>query len=216
MSVSPAWTAFSLLKLEKIPGKLVRGRQKLKLDGMDGILPSRTCPVYFQYKGGDGTGPFRLTGGCHNHKYSDSMQPQLPAPPIPSIDLLLPSYLWHQIPPSSSRYSRESDQIWVQSQDSGPVDDSKPVMQAPTRLDQLVQYTNVAASPAREIANVTNIPLPQVTAALTFTILNAIQTVRSNREQFTLILEQIHEILCTITDGTLPPAVQSNIAKFTE
>jgi hypothetical protein len=44
-----------------------------------------------------------------------------------------------------------------------------------TRLEQLVQYTKIAASTAREIANAANIPFLQVTAALTVTILNVVQ-----------------------------------------
>jgi hypothetical protein len=50
------------------------------------------------------------------------------------------------------------------------------------------------------------------------------QTVRSNREQFTLIVEQIHEILCIVvhlyseveTDGALPTVLLYDIAKFAE
>lgn len=44
-----------------------------------------------------------------------------------------------------------------------------------TRLVQLVQYTNVAASTVRDIANTANEPFLQVVAALTITILNTVQ-----------------------------------------
>ncbi|KAJ7336860.1 hypothetical protein DFH08DRAFT_813172 [Mycena albidolilacea] len=93
-----------------------------------------------------------------------------------------------------------------------------------TRLVQLVQYTNVAASTVRDIANTANEPFLQVVAALTITILNTVQTVRSNRDQLIIMVEEIHEILCLIihlyseaeSAGTLPTVVLSDIAKFTE
>ncbi|KAJ6566741.1 hypothetical protein B0H19DRAFT_713532 [Mycena capillaripes] len=96
-------------------------------------------------------------------------------------------------------------------------------MLPPTRLEQSVQYAKVAASTAREIANYADVPFLQVTSALAVTILNTVQSVRSYSEQCTIMIEQIHEILCTIiqlysieTDGTFPRPVLYDIAQFTE
>ncbi|KAF7354092.1 NB-ARC domain-containing protein [Mycena venus] len=90
--------------------------------------------------------------------------------------------------------------------------------------EQLIQYTTVAASTAREIANAANVPFLQVIAALTVTILDTVQSVRTNREQCTIMIEQIHEILCTIvhlysdveSDGGLSKAHLQDIARFAE
>jgi hypothetical protein len=58
---------------------------------------------------------------------------------------------------------------------------------SPTTLDQLLQYTTVAASTAREIANITNVPFLQVTAALTVSILSSVQVPFTTNE-FTICL----------------------------
>ncbi|KAJ7108366.1 hypothetical protein C8R43DRAFT_1243548 [Mycena crocata] len=93
-----------------------------------------------------------------------------------------------------------------------------------TRLVDLVRYSTVAASTAREIADSANVPFLQMTASLTASILTAVQTAKFNKEQCIAMVEQIHEILCTIihlycshkTEGVLPPPLLYDIAKFTE
>ncbi|KAJ7204161.1 hypothetical protein GGX14DRAFT_698881 [Mycena pura] len=92
------------------------------------------------------------------------------------------------------------------------------------RLQQLLQYTAVAATTLHEIAGYTNVPFLQAAATGATAILNAAQGLRSNEEQVATMLEQIHEILCAVihlytgsqTDGALSPALLYDIAKFTE
>ncbi|KAJ7690808.1 hypothetical protein B0H17DRAFT_1134079 [Mycena rosella] len=89
---------------------------------------------------------------------------------------------------------------------------------------EIVRYSTLAASTAREIADYANVPFLQMIASLTEAISAAVQSAKSNREQCTIMMEQIHGILCTIiqlcssydSEGTLPPALLYDIARFTE
>ncbi|KAJ7275685.1 hypothetical protein C8J57DRAFT_1466432 [Mycena rebaudengoi] len=97
-------------------------------------------------------------------------------------------------------------------------------MKVPTQLENLIQYTTVAASTVDEIAGSFQIPFLSSAAALTLSILKCVEAVRSNRDEWMIMVEQIHEILCTITGlcstseikGVLPTALLYDIAKFTE
>ncbi|KAJ7254535.1 hypothetical protein C8J57DRAFT_1236776 [Mycena rebaudengoi] len=83
-------------------------------------------------------------------------------------------------------------------------------MKVPTQLENLIQYTTI--------------PFLSSAAALTFSILKCVETVRSNRDEWMIMVEQIHEILCAITSlcstseikGVLPMALLYEIAKFAE
>ncbi|KAJ7090638.1 hypothetical protein C8R44DRAFT_750873 [Mycena epipterygia] len=97
-------------------------------------------------------------------------------------------------------------------------------MRHATHFDSLVQYTALAAATAREIADAAQIPFLLSSSTLSLAIVNAIQSVKSHKEDWIQLMEQIHEILCTIiglypdseTDGVLPPVLLYDIAKFTE
>ncbi|KAJ7187476.1 hypothetical protein GGX14DRAFT_611402 [Mycena pura] len=99
-------------------------------------------------------------------------------------------------------------------------------MSSASRLDKLVQYTTVTATTVSDIAGNANVPFLEAAATGTTAILNTVQAYRdrSNEEQVTTMLEQIHEVLCAIihlyvdcqTDGVLPPALSYDIVKFTE
>ncbi|KAJ7240915.1 P-loop containing nucleoside triphosphate hydrolase protein, partial [Mycena rebaudengoi] len=94
----------------------------------------------------------------------------------------------------------------------------------PTELENLIQYTTVAASTVEEIAASFQIPFLSTAASLTLSILKCVEAVRSNRNEWMMTVEQIHEILCAITSlcstseikGVLPTALLYDIAKFTE
>ncbi|KAJ7280848.1 hypothetical protein C8J57DRAFT_1711819 [Mycena rebaudengoi] len=97
-------------------------------------------------------------------------------------------------------------------------------MRVPTQLENIIQYTTVAASTVEEIAGSFQIPFLSSAAALTLSILKCVEAVKSNRDEWMLMVEQIHEILCAITSlcstseikGVLPTALLYDIAKFTE
>ncbi|KAJ7252445.1 hypothetical protein C8J57DRAFT_1474117 [Mycena rebaudengoi] len=97
-------------------------------------------------------------------------------------------------------------------------------MKVPTQLENLIQYTTVAASTVEGIAGSLQIPFLSSVAALTLSILKCVEAVRSNRDEWMIMVEQIHEILCAIISlcslseikGVLPMALLYDIAKFTE
>ncbi|KAJ7277237.1 P-loop containing nucleoside triphosphate hydrolase protein, partial [Mycena rebaudengoi] len=97
-------------------------------------------------------------------------------------------------------------------------------MKVPTHLENLIQYTTVAASTVEEIAGSFQIPFLSSVAALTLSILKCVEAVRSNRDEWMIMVEQIHEILCAIISlcstseikGVLPTALLYDIVKFTE
>ncbi|KAJ7265581.1 hypothetical protein C8J57DRAFT_1620523 [Mycena rebaudengoi] len=97
-------------------------------------------------------------------------------------------------------------------------------MKVPTELENLIQYTTVAASTVEGIAGSFQIPFLSSAAVLTLSILKCVEAVRSNRDEWMIMVEQIHEILCAITTlcstseikGVLPTALLYDIAKFTE
>ncbi|KAJ7253885.1 P-loop containing nucleoside triphosphate hydrolase protein, partial [Mycena rebaudengoi] len=74
------------------------------------------------------------------------------------------------------------------------------------------------------IAESFQIPFLFSAAALTLSILKYVEAARSNRNEWMIMVEQIHEILCAITTlcstseikGVLPTALLYEIAKFTE
>jgi hypothetical protein len=106
-------------------------------------------------------------------------------------------------------------------------------------LKDLIQYTTLAATAAKKIADSAAAPFLGSAAALTLSILNCVtvsrclttfpradvkKTARSNRDECIQIIEHIHEILCNILklyqsseiDGVIPTALLYDIAKFTE
>ncbi|KAF8192315.1 hypothetical protein K438DRAFT_1762315 [Mycena galopus ATCC 62051] len=92
-----------------------------------------------------------------------------------------------------------------------------------TRLENLVQYVNIAASTAKSMADYAPVPFLGVAATLALSIANSAEAMRLNTEHRVQILEQIHEIFCSImflsstqTDGVLPPTLLHDIAEFTE
>ncbi|KAJ7264244.1 hypothetical protein C8J57DRAFT_1624734 [Mycena rebaudengoi] len=97
-------------------------------------------------------------------------------------------------------------------------------MKAPTQLENLIQYTAVAASTVEEIAGSFQIPFLTSATTLAFSILKCVEAARSNKDEWMIMVEQIHEILCTIATlcskseikGVLPTALLYDIAKFTE
>ncbi|KAJ7234460.1 hypothetical protein C8J57DRAFT_1729097 [Mycena rebaudengoi] len=97
-------------------------------------------------------------------------------------------------------------------------------MPTTANFKNLIQYTTLAATTAKNIGETTQVPFLVSTATLSFSILKCIETTRSNKEDHVEIMEQIHEILCIIVQlhsiseikGVLPTALLYDIAKFTE
>ncbi|KAJ7274045.1 hypothetical protein C8J57DRAFT_1714971 [Mycena rebaudengoi] len=97
-------------------------------------------------------------------------------------------------------------------------------MPTTANFKNLIQYTTLAATTAKNIGETTQVPFLVSTAMLSFSILKCIETTRSNKEDHVEIMEQIHEILCIIVQlhstseikGVLPTALLYDIAKFTE
>ncbi|KAJ7252166.1 hypothetical protein C8J57DRAFT_1718391 [Mycena rebaudengoi] len=97
-------------------------------------------------------------------------------------------------------------------------------MKVPIKLENLIQYTMVAASTVEEIAGSFQVPFLTSATALTLSILKCVEAVRSNRDEWMTMVEQIHEIFCIIATlcskseikGVLPRALLYDIAKFAE
>ncbi|KAJ6549613.1 P-loop containing nucleoside triphosphate hydrolase protein [Mycena vulgaris] len=93
-----------------------------------------------------------------------------------------------------------------------------------SRLEKLVQYTTLAVTTAQEISDAAQIPFLAMASTMTLAILRSVDAVKTNKADCILMVEQIHDIMCTIIslcsmselDGGLPPALLAEIAKFTE
>ncbi|KAJ7257427.1 hypothetical protein C8J57DRAFT_1235144 [Mycena rebaudengoi] len=98
-------------------------------------------------------------------------------------------------------------------------------MPTTANFKNLIQYTSlVAATTAKNIAEAAKVPFLGSTVALSLSILKCIETTGLNKDKYVEIMEQIHEILCSIVQlhsssemkGVLPTALLCDIAKFTE
>ncbi|KAJ7254526.1 hypothetical protein C8J57DRAFT_1657812 [Mycena rebaudengoi] len=97
-------------------------------------------------------------------------------------------------------------------------------MPTTANLKNLVQYTILAATTAKNIAETAKVPFLGSTAVLCLSITKCIETTTSNKEEYVEIMELIHEILCIIVQlhstseikAVLPMALLYDIAKFTE
>ncbi|KAJ7261963.1 hypothetical protein C8J57DRAFT_1513750 [Mycena rebaudengoi] len=97
-------------------------------------------------------------------------------------------------------------------------------MKVPTQLENVIQYTVMAASTVREAADSFEIPFLASAAVLTLSILKCVESVKFNRDEWMIMVEHIHEILCAIANlcstskikGVLPTALLYDIAKFSE
>ncbi|KAJ7260200.1 hypothetical protein C8J57DRAFT_1471812 [Mycena rebaudengoi] len=99
-----------------------------------------------------------------------------------------------------------------------------PTMPIAVNFKHLIQYTILAATTAQSIAERDQVPFLRSAAALSLSITKSVETIRSKKEEFVEIIEQIHEILCIIVklhstseiNGILPTTLLYVIAKFTE
>ncbi|KAJ7742724.1 hypothetical protein DFH07DRAFT_925515 [Mycena maculata] len=88
----------------------------------------------------------------------------------------------------------------------------------------LIQYTNVAATTVRDIAESAHVPFLVSVAVLSLSITKNVQLLKANREECFRMVEQIHEILCAIVkqysnlqmDGVLPPKLLHDIGNFAQ
>ncbi|KAJ7095552.1 hypothetical protein C8R44DRAFT_989482 [Mycena epipterygia] len=97
-------------------------------------------------------------------------------------------------------------------------------MKSSSHVETLVQYTKIAASTVQDIASSTTVPFLGPMGTLTLSILHCIESVKSNKDEWNQMVEDIHEIVTAVihlysqteTDGVLPPVVLYDMAKFTE
>ncbi|KAJ7261935.1 hypothetical protein C8J57DRAFT_1633383 [Mycena rebaudengoi] len=97
-------------------------------------------------------------------------------------------------------------------------------MKVPTQLENIVQYTALTASTVEEIAGSFQIPFLASAATLSLSVLKCVESVKSNKDEWMIMVEEIHEILCNIAKlcstseikGVLPTAFLYDIAKFSE
>ncbi|KAJ7807633.1 hypothetical protein B0H14DRAFT_2872376, partial [Mycena olivaceomarginata] len=88
-------------------------------------------------------------------------------------------------------------------------------------LQSIIKYMTLSAQAAKDLANSAGIPLLATAATL---IILDIQKLQSNKDQWTLMVEQIHEILCAIitvysisaTTGEVRPGLLYDATKFAE
>ncbi|KAJ7664084.1 hypothetical protein B0H17DRAFT_1211499 [Mycena rosella] len=94
----------------------------------------------------------------------------------------------------------------------------------PPQFKAIIEYTAFAASTAKEIATSAGVPFLGSIASLTLGILNAVETVRTNKEQCFQLVDEIHTMLCAIIgiysisvdNGGLSPALLRDIGNFVE
>ncbi|KAJ7290426.1 hypothetical protein C8J57DRAFT_1611276 [Mycena rebaudengoi] len=97
-------------------------------------------------------------------------------------------------------------------------------MKPPTHFDDLVRYTTLAATTAEEIGGTFEVPFLSTAATLVLSIMKCLESIRTHKDEWGKMMEQIHEILCTIlklvapsdTKTGLPIALLHDIAKFAE
>ncbi|KAJ7261954.1 hypothetical protein C8J57DRAFT_1633455, partial [Mycena rebaudengoi] len=97
-------------------------------------------------------------------------------------------------------------------------------MKAPIQFENIIQYTTSTASTVEAIAGSFHIPFLASAATLSLSILKCVESIKSNKDKWIIIVEQIHEILYTIAKlcstseikGVLPTALLYDIAKFSE
>ncbi|KAJ7279991.1 hypothetical protein C8J57DRAFT_1220518 [Mycena rebaudengoi] len=90
-------------------------------------------------------------------------------------------------------------------------------------LTTLIHYTTIAATAVKDMAESAAIPFLGSTAALSLSVLKCVESVRTYRQDCVHMVEQIHEILCSILKlysmcepKVLPTALLYDIGKFTE
>ncbi|KAJ7261930.1 hypothetical protein C8J57DRAFT_1513713 [Mycena rebaudengoi] len=97
-------------------------------------------------------------------------------------------------------------------------------MKVPTQLENLIQFTTDTANTLEEIAGSFQIPFLASVAVLSLSIMKCVESMISNKDKGMIMVEEIHEILCTIAmlcstseiKGVLPTALLYDIAKFSE
>ncbi|KAJ7257454.1 hypothetical protein C8J57DRAFT_1516916 [Mycena rebaudengoi] len=97
-------------------------------------------------------------------------------------------------------------------------------MPTTANLKNVIEYSILATTTAKNIAEMAKVPVLGSTATLCLSITKCIETTKLNKEECVEILEQIHEILCIIVQlhstseikGVVPTALLYDIAKFTE
>ncbi|KAJ7926526.1 hypothetical protein B0H13DRAFT_2305255 [Mycena leptocephala] len=97
-------------------------------------------------------------------------------------------------------------------------------MPATTPLQNILEFTIIAAMTMRDISTAGKVPFLGGAATKTLVIVEVIKSLKSSKEEYTQIAEQIHEILTAIIvlyettqiQGVVPPALLSNVVNFTE
>ncbi|KAJ6555195.1 hypothetical protein DFH09DRAFT_1365868 [Mycena vulgaris] len=89
-------------------------------------------------------------------------------------------------------------------------------------LDELIPYVRLAVEILKDISDVSNVPFLSSAAGATLLILETIQSVKRNKDRFTRMLAQIHQIMfaiiriCSTEQSGLSPKILDTIASFAE
>ncbi|KAJ7131544.1 hypothetical protein C8R43DRAFT_1239805 [Mycena crocata] len=93
-----------------------------------------------------------------------------------------------------------------------------------THLEASVHFTRIVAASAKELGDSAEIPFLRTAGVLTDSILNSVQSLRSNMDEGTRMVKQIREIFSAVirscstaaSEGMIPPALGYDLARFTE
>ncbi|KAJ7471433.1 hypothetical protein B0H11DRAFT_2039968 [Mycena galericulata] len=90
------------------------------------------------------------------------------------------------------------------------------------KAENVLQNATVAAGALRNMSESSQVPFLSSVSAISFAILSVVQSVKVNKDQCMLMIEQIHELLWSIVDvcvnlktgDFLPPSTLNNIGHF--
>ncbi|KAJ6567048.1 hypothetical protein B0H19DRAFT_717306 [Mycena capillaripes] len=66
------------------------------------------------------------------------------------------------------------------------------------KVTEVLHYTEAAAATLRDIASSTNVPFLATIAALSIAVVPLVQGMKTNKDRCTRMVEQVHELLCTL------------------
>ncbi|KAJ7806083.1 P-loop containing nucleoside triphosphate hydrolase protein, partial [Mycena olivaceomarginata] len=93
-----------------------------------------------------------------------------------------------------------------------------------TQLQDVLEFTTLAARTIQDISSASKVPFLGGTAILTLSIVEIIKSLKSSKDEYIEITEQIQEILTAIIvlyestqiQGVVPPTLLSHVVNFTE
>ncbi|KAJ7262916.1 hypothetical protein C8J57DRAFT_1513156 [Mycena rebaudengoi] len=89
-------------------------------------------------------------------------------------------------------------------------------------IDNLIKYTRLCANSLQEVADESTVPFLSSVPGVSLLILETIQSVKRNKDQWMHLMERINQIMfaivsvCFAADGSLSPKVLDSIGEFAE